>query len=325
MLDFVLLALGLAGLYFGGNWLVRGASRIARSFGMSALMVGLTIVALGTSAPELLSSITAALQANSDLALGNVVGSNVVNIALILGVNGLLAPIVVQDQHIKQHIEIMIVATLLVALMTFDGQIERHEGVLLVTSYLLYLYYTYRLSNTETSAETKGGSTINDEADEADEEDPAHIKRGREIAIFLAGLIVLVIGARLTVNSATNIATTAGFSALFIGITVVAVGTSLPELTASITSARKNQTEMAVGNVVGSNIANLLLILGATATIRPIDVPASSMRFGFLAMLFFSILLIPMIRDRKFSKRESALLLIGYVVFIGLSVALLTR
>jgi cation:H+ antiporter len=319
MLDFVLLALGLAGLYFGGNWLVRGASRIARSFGMSALMVGLTIVAMGTSAPELLSSITAALKGNSDLALGNVVGSNVANIALILGVTGLIAPIVVQDRHIKRHIEIMIVATLLVALMTFDGQIERHEGVMLVVGYALYLYYTYRLSNKDTQAGTKTASTTNNEAAETG---PADIKRGREIAIFLGGLIVLVIGARLTVDSATDIATAVGFSALFIGITVVAVGTSLPELTASITSARKNQTEMAVGNVVGSNIANLLLILGATAMIRPIDVPASSMRFSFLAMLFFSILLIPMIRDRQFSKRESAFLLIGYVIFIGLSVVL---
>ena len=214
-------------------------------------MVGLTIVSIGTSAPELLSSITAAIQDNSDLALGNVVGSNVANIALVLGVTGLIASISVQDRHIKLHIEIMIVATLLVSIMTFDGQIERHEGVILVVSYILYLYYTYRLSNEDIHALTKTASTTNNEADEIGSAD---IKRGREAAIFLGGLIVLVIGARLTVDSATNIATAIGFSALFIGITVVAVGTSLPELTASITSARKNQTEMAVGNAVGSNM-----------------------------------------------------------------------
>lgn len=319
MPDLIVLALGLAGLYFGGNWLVSGASRLARSFGMSDLMVGLTIIAIGTSAPELLSSITAALQETSDLALGNVVGSNIANIALILGVTGLIAPIFVRDRYIKRHIEIMIFATLLVALMTFDGQIERHEGVMLVVSYIVYLYYSYRLSNAETSAETIAASTTDQERDETEVDD---INRSREIAIFLGGLVVLVIGAYFTVDAAKNIATTVGFSALFVGITVVAVGTSLPELTASITSARKNQTEMAVGNVVGSNIANLLLILGATAVIRPIDVPAGSMRFGFLAMLFFSVLLVPIIRDWKFSKQESALLLIGYVIFIGLAVAL---
>lgn len=306
-LSLVLIVVGLIGLYFGGDLLVRGASRIATTLGLSPLAIGLTVVAVGTSAPELLVNSLAAFRGANGMALGNIIGSNVANIGLILGITGLVAAITVQSSVVKRDIPIMIGATLLVAITTANGKIGRIEGAIMVLAFIAYTVYTYRQAHSGSE-----GVPVDDDID------PATIKRGAEIIRFVAGVGLLAVGAQLLVVGAEDIAHTLGISDLVIGITIVAFGTSLPELTSSITAAREGKTELALGNVVGSNIANLLLVLGLTTLIAPITVEPGQMRFGFISALVFSLFLFPLARDRVFSRRESALLLVAYLIFLAL-------
>lgn len=336
ILDIIFIILGLLGLFYGGDWLVDGASRLARSFGVSALIVGLTVVAFGTSAPELLVSVSAALGGTSDIAIGNVVGSNIANIGLILGAAGMVFPIAVHAILIKREIPMLIGITGFTLLLFLDGTVSRLDGLLLFLGLIgfngLMIYFAQR--------DRKTTDLASEEAEIEAEQEP-RIKpeeRKHEVIRLLIGLIVLVIGAQLTVTGATSMARSLGVSELVIGITLVAVGTSLPELATSVMAAFNKQSDIAIGNVVGSNIYNLLGILGVTAMIRPIQLittirfeplnellmrpyPADMSSYNqiiysdALIMLGFTVLLLPLALNRQISRKESIMLLTLYFAF----------
>ncbi len=252
-MTYLLFVAGLAGLFFGGEFLVRGASNIARSFNLSPMLIGLTIVGFGTSAPELLVSVEAALAGRPAIAIGNVLGSNIANILLILGVSAVIAPLLIPASRLWRDLGFMLLATAAVWGMLLDGMVTRIEGLILVGGLVVFLVVAFR--NGEGSAEI-------------DTAPPPPIWKAS--LQTLAGLVILVVSARLLVDSSTEIARTFGISEAVIGLTIVAIGTSLPELATSVVAAFRGKTDIAVGNVVGSNIFNLFGILGTTAILSPI-------------------------------------------------------
>ncbi len=308
--DLISVAVGLAGLFFGGEWLVKGASRLAASFGISALVIGLTVVSFGTSAPELFVSLQAALQGQSDIAVGNVVGSNIANIGLILGVCGVITALPVHISLIRREIPIMIGASLLLYLMARDSQIGTADGLLLFagiiafTAAMVIISHRQRISaQEEAQIEALEGVT-------------GSINRLLEFGRLALGLAVLLVGSNLTVGGAVGIARALGISELVIGITLVAVGTSLPELATTIIAAIKREPDIAVGNIVGSNIFNILSILGLTALARPIPVAERVIQWDLLVMIAFALLLLPFALNRALGRREALLLLLIYTAFI---------
>jgi len=308
--NLLLLLAGLVGLFFGGNWLVRGASNLAMSFVVSILIIALTFVAICTSMPELLVSVQAALAGKNDLAIGNVLGSNLANIGLILGATGLIAPLSVKAVLLRREIPIMILFTIFTYILTLDGQIVRVDGLLLLFSFAGFNTMFYFLAKKEQDARDHLL------ADFDDEQIRPKLGRPKEFLFLMLGIVALVIGSRLMVEGAVNIARLVGVSELVIAITLVAFGTSLPELAASLSAAFHKETDLAIGNIVGSNIANLLLILGLTSLLRPIAVSRAEVQFEFLVMIAFAVLLIPFTRHQKFGRRQSAVFLGAYIAFI---------
>lgn len=265
-MTYLLFTIGLVMLFFGGEYLVRGASNIARHFNLSPMVIGLTIVGFGTSAPELLVSIQAALEGQPAIAIGNVLGSNIANILLILGTSAAIAALMIPLRKVWRDLGFMLLATAALWVMLLDGAITRLEGVMLFVGLMVFMTVAFVFGK-----------------EEPDED--AHPPAPMSISVLqtIGGLVVLVVGARLLVDSATDIARTFGISEAVIGLTIVAVGTSLPELATSVVAALRKQTEIAVGNVIGSNIFNILSILGITAMITPI--PADP-RFASVDMLW---------------------------------------
>jgi cation:H+ antiporter len=314
LMNLLSIAGGLIGLYFGGDWLVKGASRTALSFALSPLIIGLTVVSIGTSAPELLVSVQAALNGSAGIALGNVIGSNIANIGLILGVTGLIKSIRVQDSLVTREIPLMLVVTVFASLLILDGTLSRLDGVLLLFMFVAMnglFYYLARQDPSEVDL------TIDEDHDGIP--DAQEVKIPVELVRILFGIGALVLGANLLVSGASDIARSVGISELVIGLTMVAFGTSLPELAASVTAALKDEADIAIGNVIGSNIANLLLVLGATAFILPFDVGGELSVVEFVAMIGFSFMLLPFARNRELSRRESALFLGAYLAFVTYS------
>ena len=262
-MTYLLFVVGLLGLFFGGEYLVRGASSIARRFGISPLVIGLTIVGFGTSAPELLVSVNAALAGQPAIAIGNVLGSNIANILLILGVSAVIAPLIIPARQLARDLAFMLLATGAIWVMLLDGMVTRLEGGLLIAGLAVFLYMAF-----------SAGSV-------PQEEDAVETSVPKSALMTVGGLVLLVIGAHFLVDSASTIARTYGISEAVIGLTIVAVGTSLPELATSVIAAFRRQTEIAVGNVVGSNIFNIFSILGITALITPIPAEA---RFAMIDM-----------------------------------------
>ena len=252
-MTYLLFVLGLVALFFGGEYLVRGASAVARHFRLSPMVIGLTIVGFGTSAPELLVSVQAALAGQPAIAIGNVLGSNIANILLILGTSATIAALLIPARQLWRDLAFMLAATGAIWVMLLDGTVTRAEGGILFAGLIVFLATAFLTGKTE-----------EEEADLGD------IPQWKAWGMTLGGLVVLVIGARLLVDSATEIARAYGISEAVIGLTIVAVGTSLPELATSVIAAIRKQTEIAVGNVVGSNIFNIFGILGLTALITPI-------------------------------------------------------
>jgi cation:H+ antiporter len=254
---------GLAMLFFGGESLVRGASAVARHFHLSPMVIGLTIVGFGTSAPELLVSLQAALEGKSEIAIGNVVGSNIANILLILGISALIAPLIIPAQKMWRDLAFMLAATAILWGMLLGTEITRTYGAILFLGLMVFLASTFFFGKIEPDPDRPEENQL------------------KAWAFTIGGLIVLVIGARFLVDSAVEIATAYGVSEAVIGLTIVAVGTSLPELATSVIAAIRRHTEIAVGNIVGSNVFNIFGILGITALISPIPVDA---RFAALDM-----------------------------------------
>lgn len=299
---------GLALLYVGAEGLVRGSAGLALRVGLTPLVVGLTVVAFGTSSPELVVSLSAALEGQGALAIGNVVGSNISNFALILGVTALIRPVGVEVQLIRLDIPLVIGASVLLALLLLDGGLGRIDGLLLTGGIVAYTLFTLRQAR---QAPTEERTVF----EEVPQEPQGSAWRD---ALFAAGgLAVLVLGGRLLVSGAVTVAEALGMSEATIGLTVVAVGTSLPELATSVVAALGGKGDLAVGNVVGSNLFNVLGILGVAALVRPLG----GAGIGLLdlgVMVGLAVLMLPLMRSGfQLSRREGLLLLLIYAAYVG--------
>ena len=302
------LAAGLAMLLGGAELLVRGASRLALRWGMAPLVVGLTVVAFGTSAPELAIGIGAALQGEADIALGNVVGSNIANVLLILGICALVSPLVVRRQLIWLDVPVMVAVSLGVLAMSLDGELLRGEGIALVALGVAYVGGLLWMAR-------RGNSNGNDVAGDAEVPDAgADVPAWRHLLVLVAGLAVLVLGSQWLVDGAVSIATAMGVSELVIGLTVVAIGTSLPEIATSVLAVMRGERDLAVGNIVGSNVFNLLFVLGATTAIAPdgIAVGAAAVRFDLPVMTAVALACMPIFFTGHCIQRWEGGLFLGY-------------
>lgn len=304
-MTYILFAVGLVMLFFGGEYLVRGASNIARHFRLSPMVIGLTIVGFGTSAPELLVSVQAALAGQPAIAIGNVLGSNVANILLILGVSAAISALIIPIAKVRRDLLIMLAASGMLWVMLLDGTVTRLDGAILLLGLAVFMWLAF----------TQG-------KEEHDPEAEAPASMLISVAQTIGGLVVLVIGARFLVDSATEIARTFGVSEAVIGLTVVAVGTSLPELATSVIAAIRKQTEIAVGNVIGSNIFNIFSILGITALITPIP---SDPRFAGVDMIWVAgtaiLLTFFAFALRGIPRFAGFILLAVYAVYVGTMMA----
>ncbi|MGL4713839.1 MAG: calcium/sodium antiporter [Shewanella sp.] len=289
-------------LTLGAEALVRGASSIALRLGITPLIIGLTIVAFGTSAPELAVSVKSALAGNSGIALGNVIGSNIANIGLILAITALIRPIQVQSQVVKRDIPLMILASMLFWALLLDGELSLIDGVVLLSLLVGYLAFSYISSK----------NSKNEEEIEAGPNNPL-----LSALFILVGISMLVGGGILFVNGAVDLAKTFGISEVIIGLTIVAIGTSMPELVTSVLAALKGQSDIAIGNVVGSNLFNILGILGITAIVQPV----SSLGFqplDFIVMLAFAIVILPFAwTGFRIGRREGLVLLLSYLGYMA--------
>jgi cation:H+ antiporter len=310
-LNILYIIIGLLGLFFGGNWLVQGASRLAASLGIPALVIGLTVVAFGTSTPELLVSLDAARKGVPEIAIGNVVGSNIANIGLILGLAGVIAALPIQLSLIRREIPITIAASVAVLVMALDGNISQLDGVLLFGGLIVFLVVVVRAALHERVS-------AREEAElEQVEGITGQIRRPVEIGRLVAGLVILLVGANLLVDGAVNIARALSVPEVVIGLTLVAVGTSLPELVTSIIAALNKERDILFGNVIGSNIFNLLAILAITAMVQPVPVPPGVIAVELPIMIVFAALLLPFALHQKILFRwEAAIFLIGYAGFV---------
>jgi len=298
------LVLGLVLLVAGGDIVVRGAGKLALSAGIKPLVVGLTVVAFCTSAPELAASVTAALNGSPALAVGNVLGSNIANAGLILGLAGLYRPIAVQSSVLAREVPVMIAASAGLLLLGWDGTLSRLDGLAMLGSLAMYLVVMVRAELRAREPEVEAGVV-----DSVGRTDP----RWQSFMLVVAGVGMLVLGASQLVSGATALARTWGMPESVVGLTVMAVGTSLPELAASLAAAHKGQGDIVLGNVVGSNIFNILCILGTTAVLSPIEGGMGDFGRDMWVALAVAALLWPMLgRGRTLFRYEAAVLLLGY-------------
>ncbi len=304
LLDFLLLALGFLFLVKGADWFVEGSSGIADKFGIPQLVIGLTIVAMGTSAPEAAVSITASLKGTADIAVGNVVGSNILNILIILGISSVITSIAVAKTTVRYEIPIMLLSTFL--LMGFGmqgGTVNLWEGIILWICFIGYLSYMFIM--------VKKGEMVAEEV--ATTQKPVW-----QLLIWgLVGLGLIIWGSDLTVDAATSLAKRFGMSERFIGLTVVALGTSLPELFTSVSAARKGKADIAIGNIVGSNVFNILFIIGTSSLIIPIIFEASFLIDSFVAVAAGVILWLCVFRKKKLTRLHGILMLLCYAAYFA--------
>ena len=309
MIAFYLRA-GFVLLVGGAEVLVRGAAKLAAQFGIPPLIIGLTVVAFGTSAPETAVSVQAAYAGSGDLAIGNVLGSNIANVLLILGITAMVAPLVVSRQLIRLDVPIMIGASLLVYGLALDGNLSRWNGALLFACILAYTVFQVIKGRKDQR------TTVNDEFSEeyALHEAPRPYAWAINLGLLLAGLVLLVGGANLLVNGAVQLARAFGLSELVIGLTVIAIGTSLPELATSLIAVLKGERDIAVGNIVGSNLFNLLCVLGLTALVSPSDVPvaANALAFDFPVMIAVAIACLPIFFNGYRINRWEGVVFVAY-------------
>lgn len=298
-----LLILSLVALYIGAGWLVQGSSALALKAKVSPLVIGLTIVAFGTSAPELVVSLNATLSGQGDIAIGNIVGSNIFNIGVILGVSATICPLQVKKQLLRIDIPVMLAATLLLTVLFWNGTLSRVEGFFFLAGIIVYTLFSLFYSR-------KHGEGPNLEL----EEQPKHW--AVDTLAIISGLAVLVCASRLLVDNAVSIAKELGMSEAVIGLTIVAAGTSMPELATSIVAAYKRKTDIAIGNIVGSSLFNILAIAGSCSLVHPIE--AKNVNYiDLLVMLAISVLLLPLVKSgQKISRTEGFVLILFYVIYI---------
>ncbi len=307
-----LVVAGLVLLYLGAEWLVRGATHISAVAGVSPVVVGLTVVSVGTSAPELVVCVLAALEGSPDLAVGNVLGSNLANVGLILGLVTLIRPMQVAGGVIRRDIPWMLLVTMAVLPLMLDLEVGRLDGLILSVVLILYLLYLARVWRRQGPQVLGAAARRLEPMPDA----PAAPSRGgmvRPIALVVVGSIMLMGGGHLVVTGATDIAELLGVGQLTIGLSVVAVGTSLPELAATLVAVGRDEADLAVGNIVGSNLFNLTLVLGGTALVRPIPIPERVLFVEYPAVLVLSLVLLPLaFSQRRITRIEGAFLLCLY-------------
>ena len=306
--SFVIFVLGLVALYVGADLMIRGASRLARKLGVSALVIGLTVVAMGTSMPELLVGVVASVRESGDIAIGNVVGSNVANIALILGVAALIRPVRVQMRLLVREVPVMIFVTLAFYIFALHGrELSRWDGLALIAGMFAYTLYLLEGARRESPAiEVEYQKFV-----------PAGGTLIGHILLTAIGLGTLLAGAHLVVSSAAAAARILGISELAVGLTIVAVGTSLPELATAIAASIQDEGDILVGNVVGSNVFNILAVLGCASLARPLPVADSVIRVEAPVMLAVSILVLPFVwTTLRLTRLEGGIMVAAYTAFI---------
>lgn len=301
LLQGILLAVGFFMLVKGADWFVDGAAGIAEKFGIPHLVIGLTIVAMGTSAPEAAVSITAALKGNSGITIGNIVGSNILNVLIILGIASVIVPVKVAESTVKTEIPYMLFVTFLLLLLGYTGnEIVLWEGVVLWAAFILYLLYLFRMA--------KQNRTEFDEEKEI-------LPVWKLLLMVAAGLVLIMLGSDFAVDSATELARIFGMSERFIGLTIVALGTSLPELVTSVAAARKGKADIAIGNIVGSNMFNILFVVGTTALITPVVFESKFVIDLLVSAAAGFLLLICVAKDHKLTRTGGTIMLVSYAAY----------
>lgn len=304
LINIVLLVMGLVVVLKGADWLTDGAVNIASRFGVSQMVIGLTIVAMGTSMPELCVSMVSALKGTPDLAVGNVVGSNTLNTLLIVGCSALVAPIMVKRSSVRRDIPFAVLASLLMLIFCLDGGIDRLDAALLFILFAVFMFVTVKYGKNEgTEAKTTAAPL------------------GKTALLLVVGLVCLILGSNLFVDNASFIASTLGVSDAVIGLTIVAGGTSLPELATSMVSAKKGNSDIAIGNVIGSNVFNILMIIGVTGLVKPMHIKGIT-SLDLIVMLASILLLWFFCRTTYKVKRwEGAVLAISYIAYLAWLIA----
>ncbi len=311
-LEYILLVIGFVLLIKGADYFVEGASNIAVKLNVSPLLVGLTIVALGTSSPEATVAILAALEGSPGVVLGNVIGSNIVNITVVVGLTALIAPLTVQSETVRKEIPFAMLAAIVLMILMADvalqgagaNIINRGDGIIILLFFSVFLYYVFEMARKNRS------STV--EKVDADTGE-SWLKN---ILFTIGGLIAIIIGGEMVVSSATEIALSLGMSEALVGLTIVAIGTSLPEIMTSVTAALKGKGDMAIGNVVGSNIFNIFFVTGTASTVAPIAAE-SKLFFDGWVMVGLTVLLLIFSRTHfKIGRREGAVLLLAYITYL---------
>ena len=321
LLNLFICFVGFGMLYFGAEWLVKGSSSLARSLGVTPIVIGLTVVAFGTSAPELVVSLVSSIKGKSMIAVGNVVGSNICNIALVLGMAAVFQPITSHQSVIKRDIPIMLGISLYLLLISLNSEIGRLEGATLFGGIILYTFFNYYIAKRE-SVQESGEKILSCET--GLEEIGYVTGRSKQVLLILVGIIGVVAGAQCVVDSAVKIMQVLGVSEKFIGLTIVAFGTSLPELATSVIAAIRKEMDISIGNLVGSNVFNILSVLGAASLVRPIPIPGgfigSGLWIDYLFMIFTSFLPWLMMRkDFTITRKDGFILLscyIGYLTYL---------
>jgi len=313
-LDF--LVVGLVLLVVGADLLVKGAARLAGSFGIPALVIGLTVVAFGTSAPELAVSVKAAYSGQAELAIANAVGSNIFNVLFILGAAAMISPLIISRQLIRQDVPIMVLVSALAMWMTFDGSITRLEAVILTLGLISYTWFLFR------QGKAKGADTVDEEVEAMLK---AKVPTWQNLLLLVGGLILLVLGSRFLVDSAVEIARAFGVNEAVIGLTIIAAGTSLPEVVTSIVATIRGERDIAVGNVVGSNIFNILCVLGISGLVSPIPLLAGEQMamVDIPVMVGVAVLCVPLFFIGSVLNRiEGLLFMLLYIAYTWYLVAM---
>ncbi|MDC0242583.1 calcium/sodium antiporter [Nitrosopumilus sp.] len=302
ILSAALLVIGLVMLCFGGNWLVSGGVGIAKKLRISNLVIGLTIVAYGTSTPELAASIAAAGD-HGAIILGNIVGSNIANVGMVIGVSAILIPVAIQKSVFRKEIPIMLGVSILLVLLSIDGELSQYDGALLLVGLGVFAFFTFRDA-------LKQRTTTKDNSENT--QNNIYVKSFGLIGI---GIVVLYIGAILTVDNAVIIATEFGLSEKIIGLTVIAIGTSLPELITSIIAIRKGHSDVGIGNIIGSNIYNILMIMGVGAALGGV-LTTSDIYVDYAIMIIFSLSLLIGLKTKIINRTIGVILATGYVLYL---------
>ncbi len=302
LLQILLLAAGFVLLIKGADWFVDGSAGIATKFGIPQLVIGLTIVAMGTSAPEAAVSISAALKGNADITIGNIVGSNILNILIILGLSSVIVPIAVAPSTIKIETPFMLLITAVMLLLGLDGTISLIDGIILIALFIVYLVYLFIMAKKDMNKEQEAAKEVS---------------IPKAIIFAIVGLAMIILGSNFTVDAATALARIIGLSERFIGLTIVALGTSLPELFTSVAAARKGNADIAIGNIVGSNIFNILFVVGLSALIVPVPFAANFIFDSIIAIAAGVLLLLCCLWTKSLKRWAGVVMLLSYAAYFA--------